>query len=212
MILTLTNNQFDPDPYWHNPVLDEAPLLHVYCVDLFDQNGYHLTVAEQLYAQANNYPRTIRRHELTLRQDWILSDQGNSGVHINHCDLFQRKGFTGEALEQLESLAYDNQLLWKLIKMKPKWGIDLSIDYVDNKGNVFEVFHYEWDSFDYDAVVSKKGEIESFVMTQDWDKAAQDLLNKKSEWIHLNFFEQSKWKTDYYLLSEEKFKNIIWND
>jgi len=121
MILTLTDNQFDADPYWHNPVLDEAPLLHVDCVDLFDQNGYHLTKAEQAYAQANKYPRVIRRHELTLRQDWILSDRGNNGVHVNHCDLFQRRGFTGEALTQLQSLAYDNQLLWKLIKMKPKW-------------------------------------------------------------------------------------------
>jgi hypothetical protein len=212
MVLKLTDNQFDPDPYWHKPLSDESLLMHVDCVDLFDQNGYHLTKAEQLYAAANEYPYAIRRHELTLRQDWILFSKGMVGAHMNHCDLFQRKGFTGEALQQLRDLSQHNQLLWKLIKMKPKWGIDLSIDYVDKEGNVFEVFHYEWDSFDYNTVNEKKKEIESFALAQDWDVVAQDLLARKNEWIHLNFFEQSKWKTDYYSLSEEKFKNVIWED
>ena len=43
--------------------------------------------------------------------------------------------------------------------MKSKWGIDISIDYTDYDGNVFEVFHYEWDSFDYDPIIEKKLEI-----------------------------------------------------
>lgn len=212
MILTLTNNEFDSNAYWDTPLLDPSELLKAECVSLFDQNGYHLTKAEQDFAKVNKHPFIIRRHELTLRQDWITSNNNNSGVHMNHCDLFQRKGFTGDALVQLKQTAQDNPLLWKLIKMKPKWGIDISLDYVDQDGNVFEIFHYEWDSFEYDAVVSKKQEIQSFVISQDWTTIAADLLKRKSEWLYLNFFEQSKWKTDYYSLSEEKFKNVIWND
>ena len=93
--------------------------------------------------------------------------------------------------------------------MKPKWGIDISIDYVSEDA-VFEVFHYEWDAFDYNHVIEKKQEIEQFVIKQDWDDIAIKLWNKKNEWINLNFFDQTKWRTDYFGLSPEKFKNVIW--
>ena len=93
--------------------------------------------------------------------------------------------------------------------MKPKWGIDISIDYVSPDA-VFEVFHYEWDAFDYNHVIEKKQEIEQFVIKQDWDDIAIKLWDKKDEWINLNFFDQTKWRTDYFGLSPEKFKNVIW--
>ena len=133
-----------------------------------------------------------------------------TGAHFNHCELFERKGFSGAALDQLKDCAKFNPLLWKLIHMKPRWGIDVSIDYVDQEGRVFEVFHYEWDDFEYTLVESKKKEIEKFVLATDWNAAAADLWKVRSEWLHLDFFKQSDWKTEYYGLSPEKFKNIVW--
>jgi hypothetical protein len=100
-------------------------------------------------------------------------------------------------------------MLYKLIKMKPKWGIDISIDYVSPDA-VFEVFHYEWDSFEYEAVQEKKEEIENFIVHKDWDDIAQILWNRKNEWLNLDFFEQTQWRTDFFGLSPEKFKNVIW--
>tara|TARA_B100000085_G_scaffold175697_1_gene160030 strand:- start:876 stop:1505 length:630 start_codon:yes stop_codon:yes gene_type:complete len=180
-------------------------------VDLFDQNGYHLTKAEQAFLVRNGYQPIVRRHEDCLRHDWILWDK-RDGAHINHCDLFERKGFGDQALDQLYAIAESNNpMLYKLIKMKPKWGIDISIDYV-SKDHVFEVFHYEWDAFEYDAVIEKKLEIEKFVLNLDWDKVALELIELKDQWYHLDFFEQSKWKTDFFGLSPEKFKNVIWDD
>ena len=61
-----------------------------------------------------------------------------------------------------------------------------------------------------DLVIEKKQEIEDFVINQDWDDIAIELWKKKDEWINLDFFEQTKWRTDYFGLSPEKFKNVIW--
>ena len=180
-------------------------------VDLFDQNGYHLTKAEQAFLVRNGYEPIERRHEDCLRYDWFVWDK-RDGAHINHSDLFERKGFSSVALDQISHIAKEfNPMLWILVKMKPKWGIDLSIDYVSEDA-VFEVFHYEWDAFEYDLVMEKKEEIEQFVISKDWDDIALTLWKKKDEWYDLNFFDQTQWRTDYFGLSPEKFKNVIWED
>ena len=206
--MTLTGNTLNKDPFFLNPTNDVDTLKNSNSVDLFDQNGYHLTKAEQVFLSYNGYRPIERRHEDCLRYDWLVWDK-RDGAHINHSDLFERKGFESEALVQLHMCAESNPMLHKLIKMKPKWGIDISIDYVSEDA-VFEVFHYEWDSFEYDPVIEKKQEIEEFVLNQDWDEVAKTLWKKKNEWYDLDFFEQTKWRTDYFGLTPEKFKNVIW--
>lgn len=208
--MILTENQLDPSPFWTNKTTKEDILLDPLCVDLFDQNGYHLTKVEQAFAETNGYPLINRRHETVLRYNWLTWDKFDN-AHINHSDLFQRKAYGGKALEQLKTYAKDNPMLYKIIKMKPKWGIDISIDYV-SEDNVFEVFHYEWDSFDFEAVTVKKQEIEQFVLSKDWDKEAEKLLRCKEEWYDLPFFEQTEWRTNYFGLEPENFKNVIWEN
>ena len=63
-----------------------------------------------------------------------------------------------------------------------------------------------------EAPEEKKEEIETFVTNQDWDDVAISLWKKKDQWLYLDFFEQTKWRTDYFGLSPEKFKNVIWVD
>jgi hypothetical protein len=206
--ILLTENTLDEVSHWSNPIEDVSILLDPTCTDLFDQNGYHLTKVEQAFAEVNGYPLVNRRHETVLRQDWLLWNKYER-AHINHSDIFERKGYEGEALEQLKFFAIKNPMLYKIIKMKPKWGIDISIDYV-SKDDVIEVFHYEWDSFNYKDVVEKKAEIQDFILTKDWDKEAEKLLEIKTQWINLPFFEQTKWRTNYFNISPENFKNVIW--
>jgi len=206
--MKVAKDKLRKEAYFLDATEDIETLRDPRCVDLFDQNGYHLTKAEQAFLTRNGYEPVIRRHEDCLRHDWIISDKRDK-AHINHSDLFERKGFKDCALEQLNALAEYNPMLYKLVKMKPKWGIDISIDYVSEDA-VFEVFHYEWDSFEYEAVMEKKLEIEQFVLNLDWDSVALDLWIKRDEWINLNFFEQTKWRTDFFGLSPEKFKNVIW--
>lgn len=93
--------------------------------------------------------------------------------------------------------------------MRPKWGIDISIDYVKYP-DVFEVFHFEWDDFEYDVVLEKQLEIEKVIENTDFEDAAQQLIKRKDEWHHLDFFAQSKWKADYFGVSEEQFKMVAW--
>jgi len=208
--MILTDNKLNKKAYFTEPTLNVDVLIDKNSVDLFDQNGYHLTKAEQAYLKYNGYKPIERRHEDCLRYDWLVWDK-REGAHINHSDLFERKGFSKDAKRQLLEISKINPMLHKLIKMKPKWGIDISIDYVSEDA-VFEVFHYEWDSFEYNAVVDKKAEIEEFMLSRDWDDIAKTLWNKKDEWYDLDFFEQTQWRTDYFGLSPENFKNVIWED
>jgi hypothetical protein len=208
--MILTDNKLNEKACFTEPTLNIDTLIDNNSVDLFDQNGYHLTKAEQAYLQYNGYKPIERRHEDCLRYDWLVWDK-REGAHINHSDLFERKGFDEDAKKQLLEIAKINPMLYKLIKMKPKWGIDISIDYVSENA-VFEVFHYEWDSFNYNAVIEKKQEIEEFMLSKDWDDIAITLWKKKDEWYDLDFFDQTQWRTDYFGLSPENFKNVIWED
>jgi hypothetical protein len=211
MSMTISSQTtFKADPCYLQVTPYNDILRDTECVNLFDQNGYHLTRAEQAFLEPNGYAAIERRHEDCMRHAWIVWDK-RDGAHINHSDLFERKGFDGDALAQLKLYANHNPMLYKLIKMKPKWGIDISIDYVSEDA-VFEVFHYEWDAFEFDQVLEKKHEIETYVISQDWDDIAIQIWSKRHEWFHLDFFGQSKWRTDYLGLSPEKFKNIIWDD
>ncbi len=208
--MILTDNKLHRDAYFVNATEELDVLKDKNSVDLFDQNGYHLTKAEQAFLSYNGYRLIERRHEDCLRYDWLTWDK-KDGAHINHSDLFERKGFNDHAKQQLLAFAYINPMLYKLVRMKPKWGIDISIDYVSEHA-VFEVFHYEWDSFEYQAVVDKKGEIEEFVLAQDWDDVAKTLWKKKDQWYNLDFFDQTQWRTDYFGLTPENFKNVIWEE
>ena len=208
--MRLIKNNFDPNGYWSNPIKNEKLLLNKEVTSLFDQNGYHLTTIEQEYAKFNGYSLEERREEFVIRKEWFKWDK-YEGAHINHSDLFERKGYKGEALEQMKFYAKQNPMLYKIIKMKPKWGIDISIDFVDEH-RVFEVFHYEWDDFTFENVNNMKSHIEKFILSKDWDIEAEKLWDLKEQWINLDFFEQTDWRTSYFGLQPEKFKNVIWEN
>jgi len=212
MKLKLTNNKFSPTPYYNQSIKSIFATPPIESVELFDQNGYDLTKLEQLYSVANGFDLTTHRNErhITLRKQWFTDIEPNVGPHINHCYMFERKGYTGDALQQLKSWSTGNPHLHKLIAMKPKWGLDFSIDYCDREGNVFELLHWEWDGFNYQEVQDKKDIMDSFLIKQDWEHSAKTMLSKKDEWHHLGFFEQSEWKTNFFGIDKERFKVVLW--
>ena len=208
----LTGSAFDPVGYWQNPV---AKLTYIPTADdfaLFDQNGYDLTEIEKHFASSNMTGIDSHRcHRTAIKKPWFIQSTTIEGAHLNHSQLFERKGYEGAALEQLQYWAQELPLVHKLISLRPKWGLDISMDYADTAGNVFELLHWEWDSFDYAEISEVKQQVEPIIQAIDWADAATHLLKHKSEWHNLDFFAQSDWKCKYFNITKERFKMVIWN-
>lgn len=203
-----TQNKLNPNPYWCQPISEDF-ILHPNCMLYFDQDGYDLTPLEQEYAKANNTTANFIRWRRAIMQEWYVG-ANYEGVHINHAHLYERKGYEGEALKQISQLAKVYPIIYKLIHMKPKWGIDISIDYVDET-KAFEVFHYEWDDFDYNTVLAKQHQIEELISTNDWEDVAEALWCRRDEWIYLDPEGQSKFKTDFLGVEPDRFKLVAWS-
>ena len=210
-MITLTDNQFHTNRTWNKPInWDSLPSNSSDLVELFDQNGYRLTKLESHYAGANSHSTVNHRYEVSLRQNWFVEDTPLTGPHLNHAYLFERKGYEGEALEQLKEFAKQNNLIYKLVDYKGKWGVDFSMDYVDTFGNSMELLHFEYDSYSIDEIQEVKGLVEEVIAKADFQAAARYFLIRKYEWINLEFFAQSKYKTDFFKLPEERFKVNAW--
>ena len=210
MKLVKTNSKLNPRRTW-GTAIDIGFIPHAEHLANFDQNGYDLTSLEQMYAEVNSGYIGNTRWRESLKQPWFIDEeQSVKGVHLNHADLYERKGYHGYALEQLMAHAEGLPLIYKITQMRPKWGIDISIDYVDYP-HVFEVFHFEWDDFDYETVAAKQEKIEKIVLNTDWTDAANQLIKRKDEWHHLDFFAQSKWKSDFFGVEPEQFKMVAWD-
>lgn len=180
-------------------------------VDLFDQNGYALCEMEQNYAKANGLVVTEHRPwEQALKYDWITQEPVQVGAILNHSMLFERKGVAEQALHQLKGWCDQTPLFHKVRNIRPKWGLDFSIDWVDYEGNAFEVLHWEYDGFDYNAIVDRQHKYQRIFLGMDWQHAGQQLLKHRSQWQGLDFFAQSDWKCNYFGIEKEQFKQVVW--
>lgn len=211
--LTLITRQLNPDPFYRNRLVNlRADVPGPEYVELFDQSGYDLSPLEKLYAEANRQRFCAHReHRHAIRSTWLVSPPTkNSGAVLNHALLLERKGFAGEALDQIKGWAQSNPLMYKLAKLRPKWGLDFSMDYADRDGNVFEVLHFEYDSFVYEEIQARVHKYTEYFMSVDWDDGAKSVLAHRDEWIDLGFEAQSAWKCDFFGIEHERFKMVAW--
>jgi hypothetical protein len=206
-----TGNTFDPNGYWSKPIAKLVFIPTPEDLALFDQNGYDLTEIEKHFASSNMAGTDSHRgHRTTIKKPWFKQSDRIEGSVLNHSYLFERKAYTGDALLELKMWAKELPLIHKLIALRPKWGLDFSMDYVDRSGNTFEVLHWEWDSFNYDEIQLVKQQIEPILSNIDWQDAGKEILKCKDQWHHLSFFGQSDWKCNYFGIPKEQFKMVAW--
>ena len=221
MKLILTPNKFNPKGYWEVPLkaFEDHPTAGGQPIfpgpeflQLFDQEGFVMTKLEQAFAGASK--EILSTHypdQQCLRRPWIVQDSiPFDGANLNHSLLFERRGFAGVALERLKLWSQWNTQLYKLIKLRPKWGLDFSVDYTDKEGNCIEVIHYEHDEFSYEKIEERRALVEPLFLTKDWNDVAKQILKRKDEWINLDLFAQGDWKCAYLGIPTDSQKMISW--
>ncbi len=215
--LTLTSNSLISNGYYTKAWggIDQFTEKTIYEIcAVFDQNGYKMTDIEILFCN-KNFPDLSSKYRPNIEEtscfaDWFTQPLKKKGAVLNHSWLFQRKGFAGDAYKEVAKVARRHPILHKVLRIRPKWGLDFSIDWVDREGNVFEILHWEWDSFSFTDTIRMKDDAQKIILNTDWEDVGKHLLNRKEEWHSLPFKQQSDYKCAFVGLESERFNEVIW--
>lgn len=184
----------DPNPCCVHQVdnLEEMDFLY------FDKDGFELNVAEQKFYKAMEYPVNypILNH-CCWQEPWVINTE-SSRLIVDHSMILHRASYSGEAYEQLSMLHY-YPYSWLLVAAKQKWGFDFALDSISETGQVFEVLHIEYDSYNFDRFVESKSQIEAFIRSTDWEDISVEIWKNRDQWQHLAGNEQNHWKSNFIL-------------
>lgn len=159
----------------------------------YDKDGFELCDAERLLYQLNGIELSDCLNHLCCQQQWLDLD----GVVVDHALILHRFNYSEQARDQLTQLRKTiPQVAW-LLQTKQKWGFDLAVDAVSDKGDTFEVIHIEFDCHYYSAFMDQLSDIEDRIARMDWEQAAQQIWRRKYEWDNLKGFAQNNWKAEY---------------
>ena len=184
---------------WACKPIDDVSLVKT-PMDFFDKDGYELNKVEQLYYAANDIDISEKHLHHTANHLWWItqSDVPETGPRLDHSLINTRWAYGGEARNQIKQHAeIRDPLLNKLLQIKPKWGLDFSLDWVDNE-ICFELFHIELDRFDRDELIEYKEKAEEIILGTDWMEAGLTIKAKRDQWSSLSSDDQSDWKARYF--------------
>lgn len=179
-------------------------------LDFFDREGYQLNTLEKLYHIENKVDiytqdrmaRRVSNDALNaVMQHWYIQNQEHPNIFIDHAHILHRFAFEGEALNQLVEMSEQYPKLQKMIKIKPKYGLDFAIDWID-ENQIIEMFHVELDCRDYSTFVDIVDKLQTFIETTDWENKGRELVARKSEWVGLDEYKQSAYKAKLYGLDQ----------
>jgi hypothetical protein len=192
-----TENLHPNCPLISKPIEDK--LVGETTMQFFDKDGYELNKLEQLYYEANDVNISEKHLWHTANHVWwIVDDEPKSrGPVIDHSLINTRWAYSGEAKEQLLDWVDKKPELRKLLMIQPKWGIDFSLDWIDDE-EAFELFHIELDRFSFSAINHYRTSAEALILGMDWEAAGQEVKRRKDEWIELSSDDQSDWKVQQF--------------
>ena len=189
---------FTNSPYLTNPI-EHSEAQELSLRD-FDKDGYEVPAPLEIaYYQANNVNlnREIQYHIAPVQEWYHDLEQSEHGLVLDHCMLLTRYAFAGEAREQLIEISAQRPIVQKLLSIKPKYGIDFSLDYVTHDV-IMEVIHIEQDFSSLDDANEAKERLESIINNTDWYQGAIDLYKKKHEWENLSSDDHSDYKAQFF--------------
>jgi hypothetical protein len=190
--------KFTVSPYLTKPIARR--LVETLPFKDFDKDGYEVpTPLEHLHYEANDVElnREIQYHIAPVQEWYTDIEQSEHGLVLDHCMLLTRYAFAGAAREQLEEVKQHRPILQKLLNIKPKWGIDFSLDYVTHD-IVMEVIHIEQDFDSLESAQDAKERLEKIINNTDWYDGAMRLYQRRDEWINLSSDDHSDYKAQFF--------------
>lgn len=166
----------------------------------FDKDGYEVpTPLEYLHYEINGVElnREIQHHIAPVQEWYTDIEESEHGLVLDHCMLLTRYAFAGAAREQLIEVCKNRPILQKLLNIKPKWGIDFSLDYVTHD-IVMEVIHLEQDFDNLEAAEAARERLEKIIDNTDWYDGAIKLWSKRDEWVNLSSDDHSDYKAQFF--------------
>jgi len=198
MKLVKQHAQFNETPYLTKPIPQQ--LVDTLSLKDFDKDGYEVPAPlERAYYEAEGIElnNEIQYHVAPVIPWYLDADDAEVGLVLDHCMILQRFAFAGQAKEQLERAVYTRPIIQKLLSIKPKWGVDFSLDYVDH-GIVMEVIHIEQDFSSLEEALDAKERLEHIIETTNWYKGVHELLHKRAEWENLSSDDHSDYKAQFF--------------
>jgi hypothetical protein len=190
--------KFTNHPYLETPI--DRQLVETLPFKDFDKDGYEVpTPLEHLHYEANGVElnREIQFHIAPVQEWYHDIEQSEHGLVLDHCMLLTRYAFAGEAREQIQQVCANRPILQKLLNIKPKWGIDFSLDYV-TRDVVMEVIHIEQDFDSVEEAYDAKERLEHIINNTDWYDGAMLLYQRKHEWENLSSDDHSDYKAQFF--------------
>jgi hypothetical protein len=163
----------------------------------FDKDGFELTPLEIELYRANGVYLSDCLYNIACQKPWILQTDTSTGVTLDHSMLLQRYQVAGDARKQIETARSSIPSMVKLLATRQKWGIDFSVDYIDDT-EVMDLFHVEIDSYNLEEINDIRERVASIITAIDWVDGARSVRAKKDQWQHLEGHAQSNWKARFF--------------
>ena len=189
-------------PYLSEPIKDTSVFERLYYPEFFDRIGYELTYIESLYHKANGIDTLVLVPGSTTDasaniQDWIDQKQIHSNIFLDRAHIVVRYAYIGKAYNQIKKYAKQYPRLQKLLNIKPKFGYDFCIDYIDHE-KVFEICHIEHDFSNWKTFKKNFDWTENFILTTNWEDKANYLEGTYNDWYTTDEYAQAQFKATYF--------------
>ena len=160
----------------------------------FDNDGFQLNKLEQIYYKTDGIKIGECLGVVSAHEPWIEASN-EARLIVDHSFIVTRYQYVEAAREQLFKLSDLFTYLRKYTLLRPKWGIDFALEYSGKE--YIEVVHIERDYSSYQQAAEAKANLEHFIVKQDWEHIAQQLIKCQSEWLPLQGMARNDWKAQY---------------